>query len=56
MEYRVLGRTGYRVSVLTIGGCGPGVAPNEREAVEAVENAMKMGINMVDIAPSYGEA
>jgi len=56
MEYRTLGRTGYRVSVLTIGGCGPGVAPIEKEAIEAVENAIKAGLNMVDIAPSYGEA
>ena len=56
MEYRTLGRTGYRVSVLTIGGCGPGIAPNIKEGVEAVENAIKMGSNMVDIAPSYGEA
>ncbi|MGB9895541.1 MAG: aldo/keto reductase [Thermoproteota archaeon] len=56
MEYRTLGRTGYRVSVLTIGGCGPGIAPDAKEGVEAVENAIKMGLNMVDIAPSYGEA
>lgn len=56
MEYRVLGRTGYKVSVLTIGGCGPGVAPDEKEAVLAVENAIKAGLNMIDIAPSYGEA
>lgn len=56
MEYRTLGRTGYKVSVLTIGGCGPGIAPDVKEAVNAVENAINAGLNMVDIAPSYGDA
>ena len=56
LEYRVLGRTGYRVSVLTIGGCGPGLHPDPDEAVKAVEEAIGRGVNMVDIAPSYGEA
>ncbi|MBO3802232.1 MAG: aldo/keto reductase [Thermoproteota archaeon] len=56
MEYRTLGRTGYKVSTLTIGGCGPGIAPNVKEAVEVVEKAIEAGLNIVDIAPSYGEA
>lgn len=56
MEYRTLGRTGYRVSILTMGGCGPGVAPNVEDAIKAAETAMKAGLNMIDIAPSYGEA
>jgi predicted aldo/keto reductase-like oxidoreductase len=56
MEYRLLGRTGFKVSILAIGGCGPGVAPNLEEGLKAFENALEKGINMVDIAPSYGEA
>jgi len=52
----VLGRTGYKVSILAIGGCGPGVATSTENAIEAFENAIKSGINMVDIAPSYGDA
>ena len=56
MEYRRLGRTGFRVSILTIGGYGPGVYPDPVEAVKAVENAIMEGLNMIDIAPSYGEA
>ncbi len=56
MEYRRLGKTGLRVSILTIGGCGPGIAPNPSEAIKAVEDAINRGVNMLDIAPSYGEA
>jgi aryl-alcohol dehydrogenase-like predicted oxidoreductase len=56
MEYRLLGRTGFKVSILTIGGCGPGVRPDSNEAIKAVENAIMEGLNMIDIAPSYGEA
>ncbi len=56
MEYRILGGTGYRVSVLTIGGCGPGIAPREEDAIKAFELALSYGLNLVDIAPSYGKA
>ncbi len=56
MEYRLLGRTGFKVSILAIGGCGPGVAPNLEEGLKAFENAVEKGINMVDVAPSYGDA
>ncbi len=56
MEKRVLGRTGYRVTILTIGGAGPGFTPNAEEGVRAFEMALEKGLNMVDIAPSYGEA
>lgn len=56
MEKRVLGRTGYKVTILTIGGCGPGVSPNAEEAKKAFEDAINRGLNIVDIAPSYGEA
>ena len=56
MEYRVFGRTGYRVSVLAIGGCGPGIAPDPEEGRRAFEEAVRRGLNIVDIAPSYGEA
>jgi aryl-alcohol dehydrogenase-like predicted oxidoreductase len=56
MEYRCLGRTGFKVSILAIGGCGPGVASSLEEGVKAFEKAVEKGINVVDIAPSYGEA
>jgi len=56
LEYRRLGRTNYKVSILTIGGFGPGVYPDAQAAIKAVENAISEGLNMIDIAPSYGEA
>ena len=55
MEYRKLGKTGSKVSVITLGGCGPGFVSQEI-ADEAVKLALKYGVNMLDIAPSYREA
>lgn len=57
VEYRVLGRTGLRVSALAF-GCGDvgGLmvrgAPADRE--RAVARAVELGINYLDTAPSYG--
>lgn len=57
MEYRVLGRTGLRVSALGF-GCGDvgGLivrgAPADRE--RAVARAVELGINYLDTAPAYG--
>jgi len=57
MEYRVLGRTGLRVSALTF-GCGDvgGLmvrgAPADRE--RGVARALELGINYLDTAPAYG--
>ncbi len=55
MEKRRLGKTGHSVSILTLGGCGPGYVSQE-EADRAVELAMKHGVNMIDVAPNYGDA
>jgi predicted aldo/keto reductase-like oxidoreductase len=55
LEKRKLGKTGYKASVLTLGGCGPGVV-NQEEADMAIELAMKHGVNMIDVAPSYVNA
>jgi aryl-alcohol dehydrogenase-like predicted oxidoreductase len=57
MEYRTLGRTGLRVSVLgfgcgDVGGMMVRGAPSERE--RAVARAVELGINYFDTAPSYG--
>ena len=43
MFYKVLGRTGYKVSIVTIGGCGPGFTSTVDEAVKAFEQALKEG-------------
>ncbi|MHA2099233.1 MAG: aldo/keto reductase, partial [Candidatus Kariarchaeaceae archaeon] len=56
MEYRKFGRTGHKVSVISLGGCGVGILSQE-EADAAIELAInKYGINTIDAAPSYGES
>ncbi|MCY3412009.1 MAG: aldo/keto reductase [Candidatus Heimdallarchaeota archaeon] len=55
MEFRRLGKTGYNVSILTLGGCGPGYV-NQETADIAVQKALDAGVNFFDIAPSYGDA
>jgi len=56
IEYRVLGKTGLKVSIITIGGCAPGFASSHEDAIKAVENAIGAGLNVIDVAPTYGEA
>jgi len=55
LEQRVFGNTGRKVTVLALGGCGPGFVPQE-EANKAVQMAMVHGVNIIDVAPSYAEA
>ncbi len=57
MEYRVLGRTGLRVSQVGF-GCGDVgglmVRGGAADRVRAVATAQSMGINYFDTAPRYG--
>jgi aryl-alcohol dehydrogenase-like predicted oxidoreductase len=58
MDYRMLGKTGLRVSALgfgcgNVGGLMIRGAPAERE--RAVARALELGINYFDTAPSYGD-
>jgi aryl-alcohol dehydrogenase-like predicted oxidoreductase len=55
MKYRNFGKTGARVSILTLGGCGVGYVDQE-EADKAIQLAIDNGINMIDVAPTYGQA
>ena len=58
MEYRVLGRTGIRVSEIGF-GCGSVgglmVRGSHDEQVKAVSRALELGIDYFDTAPSYGD-
>ena len=61
MEYRTLGRTGLKVSVMGIGGGGPtqlgqktGVGQDGVNAL--VKRALELGINFFDTAAAYGES
>jgi aryl-alcohol dehydrogenase-like predicted oxidoreductase len=58
MDYRVLGKTGLRVSALgfgcgNVGGLMIRGAPADRE--RAVARAIELGVNYFDTAPSYGD-
>ncbi len=55
METRIFGRTGAKITFITMGGCGLGYV-DQNEADKAVKLAMDHGINMIDVAPSYGNA
>ena len=44
------------MTILTIGGAGPGFVPDAQEGMKAFETAVEKGLNMLDIAPSYGDA
>jgi aryl-alcohol dehydrogenase-like predicted oxidoreductase len=58
MEYRVLGRTGIRVSEIGFGCGNVGglmVRGSRAVQVEAVSRALELGFNYFDTAPSYGD-
>jgi len=57
MKYRVLGKTGWKVSVLGFGAAPLGAthgAFKERDGLRAVHAAIDLGINFLDVAPYYG--
>src|SRR5262245_21433558 len=57
MKYRVLGKTGWNVSVLGFGTAplgGAHGAIQEKDGVRAVRKALDLGINFIDVAPYYG--
>ena len=53
MEYRILGRTGIRVSPLTLGTMTFGSTTDESEAFKIVNAAVDAGINLIDTANVY---
>jgi len=55
VENRIFGKIGVKVSVLTMGGCGIGYIEQE-EADKAIKMAMDQEINIIDVAPTYGNA
>ena len=55
MEKRRFGKTNHEVTILTIGGAGLGEVSQEL-ADQSFKKGLDAGINMVDIAPSYGDA
>ena len=55
METRTFGRIGAKVSIIAMGGCGVGFE-DQADADKAIKLAMDHGINMIDVAPTYGNA
>jgi L-galactose dehydrogenase len=58
MHYRTLGRTGLRVSALSLGGVAFGdmygtLGPGEADT--CVRRAIDLGVNLIDTSPYYGE-
>jgi len=57
MKYRILGRTGIKVSVIGLGGSSLGSVfrdVDEAEGIRTVHVALEHGINLIDTAPFYG--
>ena len=57
MDYRLLGRTGLKVSRLSFGASSLGGVfrpVDENQAIRAVHVALDCGINYFDVAPAYG--
>jgi len=57
MKYRVLGKTGWKVSVLGFGAAPLGKTHgdfNEKDGIRAVHTAIDLGVNFIDVAPYYG--
>jgi len=55
MQYRVLGRTGERISILGVGGFHLSKPKDEREAVNIVRSALDRGVNFLDNSWDYAE-
>ncbi|WP_051027657.1 aldo/keto reductase [Nocardia higoensis] len=57
MSYRTLGRTGVKISPLTLGAMnfGSRVSDDSDEAVRIIHRALDAGINIIDTADSYSQ-
>ena len=57
MEYRMLGRTGLRVSVLGLGTmvhAGHFGPMKDEESLDAIDAALDLGVNFIDTSDAYG--
>ncbi len=55
MDYRILGRTGIKVSPLCLGTMNFGPRTSEADAIELIHRALDSGINFIDTANFYGQ-
>jgi aryl-alcohol dehydrogenase-like predicted oxidoreductase len=57
MEYRELGRTGWKISAISLGTWAMGSlwgAVDKRESMAALNRALDLGVNFFDTADAYG--
>ncbi len=59
MDYRILGRTGLKVSAFGVGGGGPSrlgqrYEKSEADSVTIIKEALDSGVNFIDTAEAYG--
>jgi aryl-alcohol dehydrogenase-like predicted oxidoreductase len=57
MKYRILGRTGLRVSAVGLGTmvhAGHFGPMDDRESLSAIETALELGVNLIDTSDAYG--
>jgi aryl-alcohol dehydrogenase-like predicted oxidoreductase len=57
MDYRLLGKTGLKVSALSFGASSLGSVfrhVDEAEGIRTVHTALDLGINFIDVSPFYG--
>jgi aryl-alcohol dehydrogenase-like predicted oxidoreductase len=54
MLYRKMGRTGLKVSTITLGTMTLGTQVSEAESMEVIKTALELGINSFDTANGYG--
>ncbi|HVT27407.1 MAG TPA: aldo/keto reductase, partial [Lacipirellulaceae bacterium] len=58
MQYRELGRTGWKVSTVSFGAWAIGGAwgsVDDKESVAALDRAVDLGVNFIDTADVYGD-
>ncbi|HEX9804132.1 MAG TPA: aldo/keto reductase [Candidatus Dojkabacteria bacterium] len=58
MKYRILGKTGYKVSEVSFGAWAIGGSwgkVNDKESLAALERGIELGINFIDTADVYGD-
>jgi aryl-alcohol dehydrogenase-like predicted oxidoreductase len=59
VEYRELGRTGWRISAISFGAWAIGGAEwgptDDRESLRALHKAIDLGVNFIDTADVYGD-
>ena len=53
MDYRLLGRTGVRVSPLCLGTMMFGAQTTEPDSIRIIQKAIEVGVNFIDAADMY---